>query len=120
MSYFIHNTDFSMVSHILSPSGDIPQDSLGSPSLSSLQDSPHSLKIKQEPYQLSPSLPALHQASVWLSRLQLHYVILRSRSVTSIGCLSSDNIRCAIASKMTHCPGLVPDSYTEKFNCDNN
>ncbi|XP_074097289.1 uncharacterized protein LOC141526273 isoform X1 [Cotesia typhae] len=67
MSYFIHNTDFSMVSHILSPSGDIPQDSLGSPSLSSLQDSPHSLKIKQEPYQLSPSLPALHQVSNYVT-----------------------------------------------------
>ncbi|CAD6237408.1 GSCOCG00002296001-RA-CDS [Cotesia congregata] len=67
MSYFIPNTDFKMVSHILSPSGDIQQDSLGSPSLSSLQDSPHSLKIKQEPYQLSPSLPALHQVSNYVT-----------------------------------------------------
>ncbi|XP_008550668.1 forkhead box protein D3-B isoform X2 [Microplitis demolitor] len=67
MSYYISNTDFRMVSHVLSPSGDIQQDSLGSPSLSSLQDSPHSLKIKQEPYQLSPSLPALHQVSNYVT-----------------------------------------------------
>lgn len=36
--------------------------SVGSPSLS-MQDSPHSMKIKQESFQLSPTslLPSLHQ-----------------------------------------------------------
>ncbi|XP_034942603.1 forkhead box protein D3-A-like [Chelonus insularis] len=73
MSYSVVERNFKMVSHVLPPSGDIQQNngSLGSPSLSSLQDSPHSLKIKQEPYQLSPTstLPVIHQVSSFASEM---------------------------------------------------
>ncbi|KAK0088561.1 hypothetical protein PV325_011481 [Microctonus aethiopoides] len=54
-----------MVSHVLPVSGEIQQGNgnITSSNLTSIQDSPHSLKIKQEPFQLSPtsSLPSLHQ-----------------------------------------------------------
>ncbi|KAF7996399.1 hypothetical protein HCN44_002031 [Aphidius gifuensis] len=61
-----------MVSHVLPITGDMQQGngSVGSPSLS-MQDSPHSLKIKQESFQLSPTslLPSLHQVSSFVSDL---------------------------------------------------
>ncbi|CAL1679324.1 unnamed protein product [Lasius platythorax] len=53
-----------MVSHIIPVSGELQQGNgnLGTTGLSGMQDSPHSLKIKQEPFQLSSSpLPPLHQ-----------------------------------------------------------
>ncbi|XP_071638844.1 uncharacterized protein [Temnothorax longispinosus] len=63
-----------MVSHIIPVSGELQQGNgnLGSAGLSSMQDSPHSLKIKQEPFQLSPPspLPPLHQVSGFVSELQ--------------------------------------------------
>ncbi|XP_018050288.1 PREDICTED: forkhead box protein D1-like isoform X2 [Atta colombica] len=63
-----------MVSHIIPVSGELQQGNgnLGSAGLSSMQDSPHSLKIKQEPFQLSPPspLPPLHQVSGFVSDLQ--------------------------------------------------
>ncbi|XP_072761759.1 uncharacterized protein [Anoplolepis gracilipes] len=56
-----------MVSHIIPVSGELQQgnSNLGTTGLSGIQDSPHSLKIKQEPFQLSPPspLPPLHQVS---------------------------------------------------------
>ncbi|XP_011256673.1 forkhead box protein L2 isoform X4 [Camponotus floridanus] len=56
-----------MVSHIIPVSGELQQgnSNLGTTGLSGMQDSPHSLKIKQEPFQLSPPspLPPLHQVS---------------------------------------------------------
>ncbi|XP_050453613.1 forkhead box protein E1-like isoform X4 [Cataglyphis hispanica] len=57
-----------MVSHIIPVSGELQQGgngNLGTTGLSGMQDSPHSLKIKQEPFQLSPPspLPHLHQVS---------------------------------------------------------
>ncbi|XP_029179097.1 forkhead box protein A2-A-like isoform X2 [Nylanderia fulva] len=56
-----------MVSHIIPVSGELQQGNgnLGSTGLTGMQDSPHSLKIKQEPFQLSPPspLPPLHQVS---------------------------------------------------------
>ncbi|XP_014474333.1 PREDICTED: fork head domain transcription factor slp1-like isoform X2 [Dinoponera quadriceps] len=62
------STDRSrMVSHIIPVSGELQQGNgnLGATGLSGMQDSPHSLKIKQEPFQLSPPspLPPLHQVS---------------------------------------------------------
>ncbi|KAL0106377.1 hypothetical protein PUN28_016241 [Cardiocondyla obscurior] len=63
-----------MVSHIIPVSGELQQgnENLGSTGLGSMQDSFHSLKIKQEPLQLSPpsSLPPLHQVSSFVSELQ--------------------------------------------------
>ncbi|XP_011175843.1 forkhead box protein D1 isoform X3 [Solenopsis invicta] len=61
-----------MVSHIIPVSGELQQGNgnLGSAALNSL-DPPH-LKIKQEPFQLSPPspLPPLHQVSGFVSDLQ--------------------------------------------------
>ncbi|XP_012226154.1 forkhead box protein I1-like isoform X2 [Linepithema humile] len=63
-----------MVSHIIPVSGELQQGNgnLGATGLSGMQDSPHSLKIKQEPFQLSPPspLPPLHQVSGFVSDLQ--------------------------------------------------
>ncbi|KYQ48495.1 Forkhead box protein L2, partial [Trachymyrmex zeteki] len=72
---FMNYVDRSrMVSHIIPVSGELQQGNgnLGSAGLSSMQDSPHSLKIKQEPFQLSPPspLPPLHQVSGFVSDLQ--------------------------------------------------
>ncbi|KZC09224.1 Forkhead box protein L2, partial [Dufourea novaeangliae] len=46
--------------------------SLGVVGLGSMQESPHPLKIKQEPYQVSPPspLPSLHQVSSFVSEMQ--------------------------------------------------
>ncbi|KAK2584495.1 hypothetical protein KPH14_006869 [Odynerus spinipes] len=63
-----------MVSHVIPVSGELQQGNggLGAAGLGSMQDSPHSLKIKQEPFQLSPPspLPPLHQVSSFVSELQ--------------------------------------------------
>ncbi|XP_011333872.1 forkhead box protein I2 isoform X2 [Ooceraea biroi] len=61
-----------MVSHIIPVSGELQQ---GNGNLSAtglgMQDSSHSLKIKQEPFQLSPPspLPSLHQVTNFVSEL---------------------------------------------------
>ncbi|KAL2727247.1 forkhead box protein I1c-like isoform X1, partial [Vespula squamosa] len=59
--------------------------SLGTAGLGSIQDSPHSLKIKQEPFQLSPPspLPPLHQVSSFMSDLQNGYMINASKDLES-------------------------------------
>lgn len=76
-----------MVSHVIPVSGELQQGngSLGTAGLGSIQDSPHSLKIKQEPFQLSPPspLPPLHQVSSFMSDLQNGYMINASKDLES-------------------------------------
>ncbi|KAK0176333.1 hypothetical protein PV328_000478 [Microctonus aethiopoides] len=71
MNFSTADRGFKMVSHVLPVSGEIQQGNgnITSSNLTSIQDSPHSLKIKQEPFQLSPtsSLPSLHQVSNFVS-----------------------------------------------------
>lgn len=63
-----------MVSHVIPVAGELQQGngSLGVVGLGGMQESSHSLKIKQEPYQVSPSspLPPLHQVSSFVSEIQ--------------------------------------------------
>nr|XP_033337644.1 forkhead box protein D2-like isoform X2 [Megalopta genalis] len=63
-----------MASHVIPVAGEPQQGngSLGMVGLGSIQDSLHSLKIKQEPFQVSPSspLPSLHQVSSFVSEMQ--------------------------------------------------
>ncbi|XP_011310507.1 fork head domain transcription factor slp1 isoform X1 [Fopius arisanus] len=66
MSLFAPNRG-RMVSHSLAVAGDMQQ-GIGSSSLVGMQDSPHSLKIKQEPFQLSPT-SSLHQVSNFASEM---------------------------------------------------
>ncbi|XP_031829779.2 uncharacterized protein LOC116425771 isoform X2 [Nomia melanderi] len=62
-----------MVSHVIPVAGELQQGngSLGV-GLGSMQESSHPLKIKQEPFQVSPSspLPSLHQVSSFVSEMQ--------------------------------------------------
>ncbi|KAG7212274.1 hypothetical protein KM043_012602 [Ampulex compressa] len=63
-----------MVSHVIPVSGELQQGNgnLGVQGLDTMQESLHTLKIKQEPFQLSPPspLPPLHQVSNFVSELQ--------------------------------------------------
>ncbi|XP_076758161.1 uncharacterized protein LOC143427703 isoform X2 [Xylocopa sonorina] len=63
-----------MVSHVIPVAGELQQGngSLGVAGLAGMQESSHSLKIKQEPFQVSPPspLPPLHQASSFVSDMQ--------------------------------------------------
>ncbi|XP_023288029.1 forkhead box protein L1 isoform X2 [Orussus abietinus] len=61
-----------MVSHVIPVSGELQQGNGGlNAGLSAMQESPHSLKTKQESFQLShaPSLPPLHQGNGFVSEL---------------------------------------------------
>ncbi|XP_043518879.1 fork head domain transcription factor slp1-like isoform X1 [Frieseomelitta varia] len=63
-----------MVSHVIPVAGELQQGngSLGVAGLGGMQEPSHSLKIKQEPFQVSPSspLPPLHQVSSFVSEMQ--------------------------------------------------
>ncbi|XP_034190266.1 uncharacterized protein LOC117608780 isoform X3 [Osmia lignaria lignaria] len=63
-----------MVSHVIPVAGELQQGngSLGVTGLGGMQESSHSLKIKQEPFQVSPPspLPSLHQVSSFVSDMQ--------------------------------------------------
>lgn len=63
-----------MVSHVIPVSGELQQGngSLGVAGLGNMQETSHSLKIKQEPFQMSPPspLPPLHQVSSFVSEMQ--------------------------------------------------
>ncbi|XP_076168256.1 uncharacterized protein LOC143147155 isoform X2 [Ptiloglossa arizonensis] len=63
-----------MVSHVIPVAGELQQGNggLGVVGLDGMQDSPHPLKIKQEPFQVSPPspLPSLHQVSSFVSEMQ--------------------------------------------------
>ncbi|XP_029050803.2 fork head domain transcription factor slp1-like isoform X3 [Osmia bicornis bicornis] len=63
-----------MVSHVIPVAGELQQGngSLGVTSHGGVQETFHSLKIKQEPFQVSPPspLPSLHQVSSFVSEMQ--------------------------------------------------
>ncbi|XP_076631445.1 uncharacterized protein LOC143346826 isoform X2 [Colletes latitarsis] len=63
-----------MVSHVIPVAGELQQGNggLSVVGLDGMQDSPQSLKIKQEPFQVSPTslLPSLHQVSSFVSEMQ--------------------------------------------------
>nr|XP_046479854.1 fork head domain transcription factor slp1-like isoform X2 [Neodiprion pinetum] len=79
MNYGLHSVAdrTRMVSHLIPVAGELQQGggNLGGAGLSASvlhgQESPHSLKIKQEPFQLSPTsaLPPLHQVNSFVSDL---------------------------------------------------
>ena len=63
-----------MVSHVIPVAGELQQGNggLGVVGLGSMQEPSHSLKIKQEPFQVSPPspLPPLHQVGSFVSEMQ--------------------------------------------------
>ncbi|CAK9827024.1 Forkhead box protein L2 [Anthophora retusa] len=76
-----------MVSHIIPVAGELQQGngSLGVAGLGGMQEASHSLKIKQEPFQVSPPspLPPLHQVSSFVSDMQNGCMVATSKELDS-------------------------------------